>query len=196
MYLNFITRVKEGDCARSLVKCGLLEKENDYAFFLTGWTVGKEKVQGKVKQYFLCNVLLWKSLSLNLRKANTNKQWTNLENRKLHTAFQVLPRKPLDQWSLEAGKPWAAWTVLSSEFGLTVGSRLDHRPPGEVFQLELWYIPLSMPLVYTVSILAGIRKYEGYMDIWFELTWKTLRCVNKKKMVLHDPRDIKISSLQ
>lgn len=72
MYLNFITRVKEGDCARSLVKCGLLEKENDYAFFLTGWTVGKEKVQGKVKQHFLCNVPLWKTLSLNLRKANTN----------------------------------------------------------------------------------------------------------------------------
>lgn len=34
--------------------------------------MGKEKVQGKVKQHFLCNVPLWKSLSLNLRKANTN----------------------------------------------------------------------------------------------------------------------------
>lgn len=42
-----------------------------------------------------------------------------------------------------------------------MGSRLDHRPPGEAFQLELWYIPLA----YTVNILAGIRKHEGYMDI-------------------------------
>lgn len=36
MYLHFITRVKEGYYARSLVKCGLLEKENDYVLFLRG----------------------------------------------------------------------------------------------------------------------------------------------------------------
>lgn len=36
MYLHFITSLKEGDYARSLVKCGLWEKDNDYSLFLTG----------------------------------------------------------------------------------------------------------------------------------------------------------------
>jgi len=37
VYFHFIiTRVKEEDYAKSLVKCGPWEKENDYSLFLTG----------------------------------------------------------------------------------------------------------------------------------------------------------------
>lgn len=184
MYLRFITRVKEGNCAKSLVKCELLEKENDYALFLTGWIVGKEQVQGKVKQHFLYNLLLWNPLSLNLRTANTKTAPDEFGEKDI---THSIPGAALEiSWPVITGS-WEALSTMDYPFfriwprcGKQVGLQTSWRS----LPLELWCIPLSMPLAYTVNILAGVRKYEGYMDIWLELVWKTLCCVNKQNCVI------------
>lgn len=71
MYLHFIIREKEGDCARSFSKMWAVGKGKLLCIISHRRTVTKEQVQGKVKQHFLYNVPLGNSLSLNLRTANT-----------------------------------------------------------------------------------------------------------------------------
>lgn len=38
-------------------------------------------------------------------------------------------------------------------------------------------------LTLLTSWLVSEKKLEGYMDIWFELVWKALKCVNKQNCV-------------